>query len=424
VSAAANRPRLVVVYGHRSLDVLQIFGGAKGWCDVVWLVDRDDPAATSVRPLLERTGTVVDRLGDSAEVAAGELVGLAPDGLATFYDTGMEHVAGIAAALELPFHSPRAALCLEDKYEQREALRAAGLPTPAVVRLPPGASSPEVQRLAGEVGYPAVLKPVRASGSWHTFPIRDAHELDSIWERLSAGPQEPLILEQYLPDGDSMPGGFEADYVSVETVASAGELTHVAVTGRFPVVQPFRETGFFIPSTISGDALGGVLEVAERALGAVGFMVGVAHTEVKLTSEGPRVIEINGRIGGGVPEMLDLTTGVDLVKVAMLAALGMPLGIEAMPATDGIGYRFFYQPPETARRVVRIDGLEELRARPGARSIRLHRPAGTELDTAEGTRSYLFAVVGKARDLDELRAADEFLRTGIAVEYEHAGAGP
>jgi len=127
VSAAANRPCLVVVYGHRSLDVLQIFAGAKGWCDVVWLVDRDDPATASVRPLLERSGTVVDRLGDSEQAAATAIARLAPDGLATFYDTGMERVARIAAAAELPFHSPRAALCLEDKYEQREALRTAGL---------------------------------------------------------------------------------------------------------------------------------------------------------------------------------------------------------------------------------------------------------------------------------------------------------
>lgn len=418
MSASTTRPRLVVAYGYRSLDVLQIFAGAKGWCDVIWLVDRDDPAATSVRPLLERSGTVVDRLGDAPEDAAAALSPLAPDGLATFYDTGMEHVARIAAALGLPFHSPDAALALEDKHRQRDALRAAGLPTPAVVELPEGAATDTVLDLAGRVGYPAVLKPTRASGSWHTFPVRSEQELAAIWGRLSDAAAEPLILEQYLPDGGPMPGGFEADYVSVETVASAGELTHLALTGRFPLVAPFRETGFFIPATVAGEVRDEVLDLAGRALEAVSFHVGVAHTEIKLTSEGPRVIEINGRIGGGVPEMLNLTTGVDLIKVAILAALGRPLGVGAMPPTDGVGYRFFYQPPVDASRVVRIDGLQELRAHPGVQSVRLHRPAGTELNTAEGTRSYLFAVVGKAADLDELRAADEFLRTEIDAEYE------
>jgi biotin carboxylase len=421
MSATTNRPRLAVAYGHRSLDVLQIFAGARGWCEVIWLVDPDDSATTSVRPLLERSGTVVDRLGDSPEAAAAALAPLHPDGLATFYDTGMEHVARIAAALELPFHDPRAALCLEDKYEQREALRAGGLPTPAVAQVPPGASGDTVQRLAGELGYPLVLKPNRASGSWHTFPLGDVDELASVWRQLGGAPPEPLILEQYLPDGDPMPGGFEADYVSVETVASAGELTHLAITGRFPVVPPFRETGFFIPSTLPAGHRQEVLEVAGSALRAVGFAVGVAHTEIKLTCEGPRVIEINGRIGGGVPEMFSLTTGIDLVKVAMLAALGKPLGVGQMPPTEGVGYRFFYQPPSDARRVIRIDGLEELRLRPGVESVRLHRPPGTEIDPSEGTRSYLFAVVGKAQDVQALLATDEYLRTEIETEYERAG---
>jgi biotin carboxylase len=421
MSAPTNRPRLVVAYGHRSLDVLQIFAGARGWCEVIWLVDPDDPATASVRPLLERSGTVVERLGDSPEQAAAALAPLHPDGLATFYDTGMEHVARIAAALKLPFHGVRAALNLEDKYEQREALRAGGLPTPAVVQVPAEASGDTVQRLAEELGYPLVLKPNRASGSWHTFPVAEADELASIWKRLGGAPPEPLILEQYLPDGDSMPGGFEADYVSVETVASGGELTHLAITGRFPVVPPFRETGFFIPSTLPGAQQREVLEAAGSALRAVGFEVGVAHTEIKLTREGPRVIEINGRIGGGVPEMLALTTGIDLVKVAMLAALSEPLGVGQMPSTEGIGYRFFYQPPSDARRVIRLEGLEELRARPGVESVRLHRPPGTEIDPSEGTRSYLFAVVGKAQDLGQLLVTDEFLRTGIEAEYESAG---
>jgi biotin carboxylase len=333
----------------------------------------------------------------------------------------MEHVARIAAALKLPFNDPHAALCLEDKFQQREALRAAGLPTPAVVQLPAGASGDTAQRLAGELGYPVVLKPNRASGSWHTFPLADADELVSVWRQLGGAPPEPLILEQYLPDGGPMPGGFEADYVSVETVASAGELTHLATTGRFPLVPPFRETGFFIPSTLAAGERQEVLELAGSALRAVGFRVGVAHTEIKLTREGPRVIEINGRIGGGVPEMLALTTGIDLVKVAMLAALGEPLGVSQMPSTEGIGYRFFYQPPSDARRVSRIEGLEELRARPGVQSVRLHRPPRTEVDPNEGTRSYVFAAVGKARDLNELLATDDFLRTGIEAEYERAG---
>ena len=67
---------------------------------------------------------------------------------------------------------------------------------------------------------------------------------------LATGEPEAMLLEEYLPDGPPMPEGFEADYVSVETIVEAGRMTHLAITGRFPVAPPFRETGFFIPATL------------------------------------------------------------------------------------------------------------------------------------------------------------------------------
>ncbi|MGH2886177.1 MAG: hypothetical protein ACRDPA_26355, partial [Solirubrobacteraceae bacterium] len=144
-SAREARPRLVVVYGHRSLDLLQICDGARDWCELIWLVDATDPSAARVRPILRKFGTVVDALGESPEQAAQILRAYAPDGLATFYDAGMERVAAIAAELGLPFHSVEAARCLEDKLSQREALRAAGLPSPRAVALPDDGGPEEVE---------------------------------------------------------------------------------------------------------------------------------------------------------------------------------------------------------------------------------------------------------------------------------------
>src|SRR5512140_550253 len=133
VTAREPRPRLVVAYGHRSLDLMQICDGARDWCDLVWLIDAEDPSAARVRPILGKFGTVVDALADPPGRAAERLRAHSPQGLATFYDTGMERVAAIAAELGADFHSVHAARCLEDKLHQREALRAAGLPSPRVV---------------------------------------------------------------------------------------------------------------------------------------------------------------------------------------------------------------------------------------------------------------------------------------------------
>src|SRR5580693_3251683 len=107
---------------------MQILEAASSWCDVVWLVDGEDPSVVASRWLLERSGPVIDALAASPEVAAATLAAHSPDGLTTFYDTGMEHVAAISAELGLAFHSREVASRLEDKLHQREALRAGGLP--------------------------------------------------------------------------------------------------------------------------------------------------------------------------------------------------------------------------------------------------------------------------------------------------------
>lgn len=421
---AQTRPRLVVVYGYRSLDVMQIVEGARGWCDLVWFVDAEDPAVVAVRPILRKFGAVVDLLGDTPNQAAEALRDHSPDGLATFYDTGMERVAAVAERLGLPFHTVEAARNLEDKLFQREALRSAGLPTPSTVALPAGADRATVARLGDSVGYPAVLKPRRASGSWRTFPVAGVAALGELWDQLTADAPDEFLLEEYLPDGPSMPGGFEADYVSVETVVESDNMTHVAITGRFPVATPFRETGFFIPATIPPDQRPELLDLASETLRALGVRIGAAHTEIKLTPDGPRVIEVNGRIGGGVPDMLRLATGVGIVTLAMRASLGLPSGLGDLPPSTGVAYRFFYQPPEWARRLVSVEGLDALKRLPGVDSLYLHHAPGTDLDARDGTRAYLFAVVGLAPDHACVRSVDEFLRTQITAVYDGSATSP
>lgn len=189
----------MVVYGHRSLDVMQIVDGARGWCDLIWLVDGEDPSVAAVRPILGKFGVVVDALGDSPERAADAVRPHAPDGLATFYDTGMERVAAVAGALGLPFHTIETARALEDKLYQREALRSAGIPTPRTADIPERADRQTAHRVGRSLEYPAVLKPRRASGSWHTFYVDSVDALGDLWDELSAEEGEALMLEECLP---------------------------------------------------------------------------------------------------------------------------------------------------------------------------------------------------------------------------------
>jgi biotin carboxylase len=417
---AEARPRLAVAYGEGSVDAMAIADAARGWCDLLWLVDGRNQSVVAVRPLLERFGAVIDALGATPAQTADALAAHSPDGLVTFFDTGMEELAVVAERLGLAFHSPEVARRLQDKLFQRDALRAAGLPTPQAVDLPVGADGATVERLASALRFPAVLKPRRASGSWQTFPVASRSALGALWDELARSTPEPRVLEEYLSDGPPMPEGFEADYVSVETVAVRGAATHLALTGRFPLAPPFRETGFFIPATLRDERQAEVVALAAQALAALGFEHGCAHTEVKLTAEGPRIIEVNGRIGGGVPDMLKLASGIDMMTLAMRAALGFEPAIAGLPSTTAVGYRFFFQPPVSARRTIAVDGLDRLKLVPGVESITLRRPLGSGFDARDGTRAHVFAVVGWAADYAGMLAVDSFLRTEITATYEHA----
>ena len=137
-----------------------------------------------------------------------------------------------------------------------------------------------------------------------------------------------LVLEEYLQDRPEAAGHHFADYVSVESVVSDGRVSHLAITGRFPPAEPFRETGFFIPCAFDEDECAAIAELATAAVRALGVEVGSLHTEVKLTPQGPRVIELNGRIGGGVPEMLADATGIELLPLAMRVALGESIAFD------------------------------------------------------------------------------------------------
>jgi len=135
-----------------------------------------------------------------------------------------------------------------------------------------------------------------------------------------------MFIEQYLPARDRAERAF-ADYVSVESLVAYGEISHLAVTGRFPLARPFRETGMFIPADLPQAQQAVVLEVATAALRALGVQTGCFHTEIKLTPSGPRVIEVNGRLGGGVPDMLFQASGVSL--------LPLPFALSASKASTG-----------------------------------------------------------------------------------------
>lgn len=416
-SMSNKRPLVAVGYGPRCVPVMQLTEAAAEVCELLWMIDGSLPEMQEMTELLNRFGPVVNISGLRVEEILDELTPpYRPDGIVTYLDADMSTFAEVARALELPFHSPATSVTLTDKSEQRRVLKEAGIVTPASVVIPSDRIEVDLSDVESLVGWPAVLKPRSAQGSRFTFFVQDEKQAMELLDDLGAR-RPDMVLESYLGDDPERVGGPFADYVSVESVVTGGDIVHLALTGRFPLAENFRETGFFIPADLSEADQSAVMELASRAIQALGVTTGCLHTEIKFTPEGPRVIEVNGRIGGGVSEMLNRATGASLVEMTLRIALGEKLAVIGPLATQRIGYRFFLQPPSVSALVTTIEGIDAVSDYPGVDAITVHQGPGAFIDWKDGSRNHIVAVVGSADSYEELQAVNRLLNHEVKVTY-------
>lgn len=410
---------LAYVYHPRSFATLSLSDAARGLCKLLWVVDTSNAEQASMQRLLRKLGTVVDINGLGMDDAAEAIAHYAPDGILTLADDHLRLCAELASRLDRTFHSPETALVLTDKHLQRVALERAGLRVPRSWVVTPTDYETTWSAMKHEINYPVVLKPRRGEASRDTVRVDSSTELGALIEEHLANGEREFVVEEFIPD--ALPGvagdGF-AGYVSVESCVVDGTLVHLAVNGRMPQAYPFRETGFFIPSALDDELNRAVLEVATDAVKAMNVTTGCFHTEIKLTPDGPVVIEVNGRIGGGVPEMLLAATGVDFLKISMSLALGETVDINDLPATQCVAFLFYVHAPLEMRRVIAVEGLDELRAKEGVKEVILNRGPGQSVDWREGNHGHVFSVFGTAADHKGVRLIDRAIRSVVTIVGE------
>lgn len=426
---SVSRPLLAYVYHSQSFGPLAIKEAAEGVCRLIWVIDSSDPAAASMQRLLRRLGLVVDVAGATVEEVAALLGEYAPDGVLSMHDGDLVWTARLAAALGRPFHSLDTAIKLTDKYAQRTALAAAGLAVPAFGTIEQDADAAAIAVLAERFPYPAVLKPRRGQSSRDTLPIASYDELRTTVTELRARPDrlaEEYILEQFVPDPSEPLGGEDfAPFVSVESVVEHGRVAHAAISSRTPFRWPFRETGYCTPTVIVPPLQAEVLRVAGEAALALGVTQACLHTEIKLTDDGPVVIEVNGRPGGGMSEMLESASGFSILRTALRLAVGIRIDLEGPAPCSRVGYLLYVFPESDVTFIDAVEGLAELRAVDGVEEIVLVRGPGQTIDWREGSEAHVFHLTGTTRDHDELHRLIAATSTLVRIAgHDEPGAAP
>ena len=217
-----------------------------------------------------------------------------------------------------------------DKAAMHDRLVAAGFPSPHL-----GVVSDLAECRALTAGrLPVVLKPADFGGSVGVRVVGHEDDLDdafAIAARVSLSRR--VVVHRYV-DGPE---------VSVEAVTWAPGATEIlAVTAKTTTPPPACvELVHRVPAALDADTEARIAQVVTTTLDALGMTAGVSHTELKLTADGPVVIETAGRPAGDhIPRLVHLVTGWNVYLAELAAATGTAVKPDP-PAVDCAAVRFF-----------------------------------------------------------------------------------
>jgi len=382
---------VVIVYDVGSASAATICAAAARAYDLLFLCDCALKYVKETYSSIAQFAPTLDVTGHTESDITQVLRELAPDGIVTFSEYRLAQVSRYAVALGLPGHSGEVIENLTDKYQQRQALVRAGVPSTKSVIM---GDSP--QQAVAQTGLPAVLKPRNGAGSLHTYLIHSVEELSEKVQQLHASGE--YVLEAYLQGNPDAAGEGWGDYVSVESLHLPGHTQQVCITGKFPLVSAFRETGMVIPHTLSPSLEEAIFTLERAAINALGIEQGITHTEIKLTPDGPKIIEINGRLGGFLPDIIKRNSGTNLV----LAALDLSVGTfpRVNPVNkERVAYQFFITPQAgVCGKFMHLAGVDHIASLPGVVHVEQRIRPGDLVDWRTGTQSLMAIVYGSSPD--------------------------
>lgn len=245
------------------------------------------------------------------------------DAVTSFYESGVLHAVHIADALGLSRSPVTAYNSARNKYRTRKVMHDSGLPVPRFRNI---VCEDELIDACYYVGFPAILKPSFGMSSMGVTRVETAEKAveayRNIMSLLASDANEDvtesfaLVFEEY----------YDGDEFDVDIVLSNGTIVYANVLDNWMCPLPhFQESGRNCPSLYDADKQREMIDLASKTALALGFLNGVLHIELKYTSRGPRIIEVNTRMGGNsVREMHLRVWGVDLVEEQLFGALDIP----------------------------------------------------------------------------------------------------
>lgn len=342
---------------------------------------------------------------DAAEIA---LFCAALDGVAGVFSSSeffIEVASEVATALKLHTGNTTAIRTCRDKRALGDVLGARGVSAPVSIHLPLWEMAPD---MLAKLPYPLVIKPRTGSGSVNVKLIADAAAAASHCDKMREDGQLHALAQQYV----------EGSEYSVETLTIKGETRVIAVIKKYLGAEPeFVETGHSYPAGLSAEQRELVEDCVVRALDAVGFQFGPAHTELRLHGSKVTIIEINPRLAGGlIPLLLDAVFDSDILDYILDVWIGAPAFQDFTPKRYGaIRFAMASEPGVLTAPI----GLPaELRDHPELKYFHVMKQRGEQIALEGDFRDRVAAIICAGDQRERIEALAERAAAGIVLEID------
>jgi biotin carboxylase len=390
----ASAPKRLLVLGAGLYYVRAIRAVREAGYQAV-VVDRD-PAAPGLA--IADVASAVDLADAPAvlDVARAEHV----DGVLPLNDFGVPTAAYVAEELGLLGLTPRTAALACDKGLMREQWSRDGLLNPdfRVVL-----TKREARAACTELGFPLVLKPADSGGGGRGVSVvRDETELE--WAYAFA--HKParngrVVVERFL----------EGVELTIEAISHRGDVHPLAISDKVkPPLRTRVASTLTYPAALSEEAAAEVRAVTRAAVSSLGLTDGPSHVEMVLTDDGPILLELGARGGGGhiFSTIVEAVTGVRMVRESARVLVGDEPDLR-IRHERGCVYELFAPHSGVIREIV---GIDEARAMPGVLDVCATRKPGDVLgDLVDSLQRSVYAVVCGADRQEAVRRAKAVSQT-------------
>lgn len=282
------------------------------------------------------------------------------------------------------------AICATNKVAMRRRLREYGVPVPEFHEVKSLEEFLEISHLMSDQ---FILKPSDNAASRGVILVKKGESLDleQLYCYCAGYSHNGVVIAEEFMTGQE---------VSVEAYSVKGQPHIITITDKIVTELPFFvELGHTQPSRLKVEEQEDIKQVAEKAICAIGMKNGPTHTEIKVTPQGAKVVEIAARLGGDfiTSKLVPLSTGIDMIQCTFSTLFGEQVQFERT-RSNGSAIRFIQGEKGVLDAVY---GMEEARSMPGVQEVELYKIPGDAVKRPENSSDRVGHVIAVGKDADE-----------------------